>query len=140
MSVIMHKFQLPDFRRIQPFQQGAYIIVLITIVSLACFIFGQKGLNVWTFILMPLILFCFYNPILALFQQKLLQYYIQSIITFIGLLMYAYISGNFISEISYSSNQELLVLTIVIIVFFVMLHIACIFIKGIINFLNEIDK
>ena len=89
---------------------------------------------------MPLILFCFYNPILALFQQKLLQYYIQSIITFIGLLMYAYISGNFISEISYSSNQELLVLTIVIIVFFVMLHIACIFIKGIINFLNEIDK
>lgn len=135
----MKKIKIPDFRTFNPIKQGAFILLFITLISISCFIIGQKSMLVWTLIMLPLILFCLYNPILGLFQQKMLQYYFQSVLTFLILLMYAYISGSFISEFPYLPSRELHILTFAVIVFYLVLHISCLLFRGILFILNDID-
>lgn len=134
------KKYLPDFKEIGPLQQGAFVILLITIVSLCCLLFHQKNMQAWNLILSPIFLFCFYNPIIGAFQQKLLQYFATSILTFILLAMYIYVSGNFVSDFSYKESDELHIITILVIAFYFMFNLLCLLFRGILFLLNEIDN
>lgn len=134
------KKSLPDFKKIGPFQQGAFVMLLITIVSLGCLLFHQKSMLAWNLILSPIFLFCFYNPIIGAFQQKMLQYFAASILTFILLAMYIYISGNFVSDFSYRQSDELHIITVLVVTFYFMFNLLCLLFRGILFMLNEIDN
>ncbi len=134
------KKSLPDFKNISPFQQGAFILVLVTILSLGCLLFRQKNMVAWNLVLSPVFLFCFYNPIIGAFQQKLLQYSASSILTFILLNMYIYISGNFVSDFSYRDSDELHFITILVITFYFMFNMLCLLFRGILYMLDEVDN
>ena len=134
------KKSLPDFKKIGPFQQGAFVILLITFVSIGCLVFHQKSMFAWDLILSPIFLFCFYNPIIGAFQQKLLQYIGFSLLTFVLLIMYIYISGNFVSDLSYKETGELHFITVLVITFYFMFNMLCLLFRGILYMLEEIDN
>jgi len=136
----MIKKYLPDFRNISPVKQGTLIIVLITALSLGCLITRQNSMLAWNLISSPIFLFCFYNPILGSFHQKPLQYLGLSTAVFFVLLMYIYISGNFVSVHSYQQSQELHAMTLLTVLFYFMFQLICVLFKGILYMLEEIDR
>lgn len=87
------KKYLPDLKNTGPLQQGVFIMLLITALSLGCLLFRPQGMFAWNLISSPLLLFCFYNPIIGAFRQKPLRYFGISALVFILLGMYIYISG-----------------------------------------------
>ena len=87
-----------------------------------------------------LFLFCFYNPVIGAFQQKLLQYTGFSVLTFILLSMYIYISGNFVSDFSYSKSDELHIMTVLVVLFYLLLNLLCLLFRGILYMLEQIDN
>lgn len=134
------KIALPDFKKTSPLQQGIVIMLLITLLTLGCMLFQLKSMLAWNLILSPLFLFCFYNPIIGAFQQKLLQYTGFSILTFILLAMYIYISGNFVSDFSYRQSDELHIMTLLVVLFYILLNFLCLLFRGILYMLEQIDN
>ncbi len=134
------KKHLPDLKNTGPLQQGIIIMLLITLLSLSCLLFHQSGMFAWNLILSPVFLFCFYNPIIGAFQQKPLRYFGTSVLIFTLLTMYVYISGNFISDFMYKDSNELQMMTILVITFFLLFNLICLLFRGILNLLHEIDN
>ena len=134
------KTALPDFKKTNPLQQGIVIMLLITLMTLVCWLFQLKSMFAWNLILSPLFLFCFYNPVIGAFQQKLLQYTGLSVLTFILLAMYIYISGNFVSDFSYRQSDELHIMTALVVLFYLLLNLLCLLFRGILYMLEQIDN
>ncbi|MFN8261723.1 MAG: hypothetical protein U0X41_12365 [Chitinophagales bacterium] len=134
------KKYLPDLKNTGPLQQGVFIMLLITALSLGCLLFRPQGMFAWNLISSPLLLFCFYNPIIGAFRQKPLRYFGISALVFILLGMYIYISGNFISDFNYQDSGELQMMTLLIITFFLLFNLICLLFRGILNLLHEIDR
>lgn len=114
--------------------------MLITLISLGCLIFHQKTMFAWNLILSPAFLFCFYNPIIGAFHQKPLRYFGFSVLNFALVLMFIYISGNFVSDFSYKQSDELHFITALVITFFVLFNMLCLLFRGILYMLHEIDN
>ena len=129
-----------NYQKLNPLRQGIFTLLLITLVSVICLVVGQKNIQAWNMILSPIFLFCFYNPIIGAFQQKLLQYVGISILVFIFLLFYIYISGNFVSDFSYQQTDELHTITALVILFYFMFNLLCLLFRGILFMLKEIDN
>ena len=140
ISVKKMKTALPDFKKTNPLQQGIVIMLLITLMTLVCWLFQLKSMFAWNLILSPLFLFCFYNPVIGAFQQKLLQYTGFSVLTFILLAMYIYISGNFVSDFSYRQSDELHIMTALVVLFYLLLNLLCLLFRGISYMLEQIDN
>ena len=140
ISVKKMKTALPDFKKTSPLQQGIVIMLLITLMTLVCWLFQLKSMFAWNLILSPLFLFCFYNPVIGAFQQKLLQYTGFSVLTFILLAMYIYISGNFVSDFSYRQSDELHIMTALVVLFYLLLNLLCLLFRGILYMLEQIDN
>jgi len=140
ISVKKMKTALPDFKKTSPLQQGIVIMLLITLLTLVCWLFQLKSMFAWNLILSPLFLFCFYNPVIGAFQQKLLQYTGFSVLTFILLAMYIYISGNFVSDFSYRQSDELHIMTALVVLFYLLLNLLCLLFRGILYMLEQIDN
>lgn len=136
----MPLFPKPDIKNLTPFQQGVIIILLVTVISLLCLLFGQKSMQAWNMIIAPLFLFCVYNPILGAFQQKLLHYTGASVLAFIIISIYIYISGNFVSEFSFKQSGELHLIFILAVLFFFLLNLLCLLFRGILYLLEQIDN
>lgn len=134
------KKYLPDLKNTGPLQQGVFIMLLITALSLGCLLFRPQGMFAWNLISSPLLLFCFYNPIIGAFRQKPLRYFGISALVFILLGMYIYISWNFISDFNYQDSGELQMMTLLIITFFLLFNLICLLFRGILNLLHEIDR
>ncbi len=134
------KKYLPDLKNTGPLQQGVFVMLLITALSLGCLLFRPQGMFAWNLISSPLLLFCFYNPIIGAFRQKPLRYFGISALVFILLGMYIYISGNFISDFNYQDSGELQMMTLLIITFFLLFNLICLLFRGILNLLHEIDR
>ncbi len=140
ISVKKMKTALPDFKKTNPLQQGIVIMLLITLMTLVCWLFQLTSMFAWNLILSPLFLFCFYNPVIGAFQQKLLQYTGFSVLTFILLAMYIYISGNFVSDFSYRQSDELHIMTALVVLFYLLLNLLCLLFRGILYMLEQIDN
>ncbi|MDB5226476.1 MAG: hypothetical protein JWN78_669 [Bacteroidota bacterium] len=91
-------------------------------------------------ILSPIFFFIFYNPIIGVFQQKLLQYFTLSMIAFFSLVTYIYISGNFVSGSSFMQLEELHWMTKAVAIFYFMLNLICLLFRGIIYMLEQLDE
>ncbi len=140
ISIKKMKTALPDFKKTNPLQQGIVIMLLITLMTLVCWLFQLKSMFAWNLILSPLFLFCFYNPVIGAFQQKLLQYTGFSVLMFILLAMYIYISGNFVSDFSYKQSDELHIMTALVVLFYLLLNLLCLLFRGILYMLEQIDN
>jgi hypothetical protein len=134
------KKYIPDIKSISPVHQGLFIVSIITLVSLFCLISGQKSMTAWNLIISPVLLFCFYNPAIGIFQQKLLQYAVTSFFILLTIAVYAYISGNFVSDISFQQSGELHYIAGLIILFYMLLYFLCLVFKSILFLLTEIDN
>ena len=129
-----------NYQKLTPIRQGFFTLILITVVSLVCLVIGQKSVLAWNLIFSPIFLFCFYNPIIGAFQQKLLQYIGTSIVVFILLSAYIYFSGNFVSDFSYRQTDELHTITVLVVLFYFLFTILCLLFRGILFLLQEIDN
>ena len=138
-SEMFKKFEF-NHQKLSPLRQGAFTLLLITIVSIFCLVTGQKSVLAWNMIFSPIFLFCFYNPIIGAFQQKLLQYIGISVIVFILLSGYIYFSGNFVSDLSYRQTNELHTITILVVLFYFLFTLLCLLFRGILFILKEIDN
>jgi len=136
----MSAFLKPDIKNLSPFQQGIVILLLVTLISFLCLLFGQRSMQAWNMIVAPLFLFCFYNPILGAFQQKLLRYIGSSVLTFFFIAIYIYISGNFVSDFSFRQSGELHLIFILVVLFFFLLNLLCLLFRGILYMLEQIDQ
>ncbi len=134
------KKYLPDIKNINPVQQGLFIVLMITLASLSCLVLNQKSMTAWNLIISPILLFCFYNPVIGIFQQKLLQYAVSSFFILLTIAVFTYISGNFVSDFSFQQSGELHYIAGLIILFYVLLYFLCLVFKGILSLLNEIDN
>ncbi len=129
-----------DYKNLSPFQQGMLSALLVTFISLFCLVFHQNSMQAWDMLLTPILLLCFYNPILGAFQQKPLQYFGISVLVFISIAAYIYISGNFVSTISYKQSGELHLFAVLIVVFYFLLNLLTLLFRGILYLLKHIDE
>lgn len=129
-----------DYKNLSPFQQGIMSALLVTLISIVCLVFHQNSMQVWNMLLTPILLFCFYNPVLGVFQQKPLQYFGFSLLVFISIAAYIYISGNFISTFPYKQTVELHLFTALIVVFYMLLYLLTMVFRGILYLLKSIDE
>ncbi|HOY40282.1 MAG TPA: hypothetical protein PLX60_00385 [Chitinophagales bacterium] len=134
------KKYLPDIKNINPVQQGLFIVLMITLASLSCLVFNQKSMTAWNLIISPILLYCFYNPVIGIFQQKLLQYAVSSFFILLTIAVFTCISGNIVSDFSFKQVSELHYIAGLILLFYVLLYFLCLVFKGILSLLNEIDN
>jgi hypothetical protein len=90
--------------------------------------------------LSPMFLFCCYNPIIGAFQPNWPRYAGLSLLTFIVLSMYIYISGNFISDVPYSDSDEMHRFTALIVIFYFLVNVLCLMFRGVLFLLEHIDE
>ena len=136
----MPRHPLFDIMSFNPLKQGAFTMLLITLVSLLCFLFHIRSMQAWNMILSPIFLFSSYNPIIGAFQQKWGRYLAVSALVFVVLAMYIYISGNFVSQYSYRESDELHRFTALAIIFYFLLNLVCIMFRGVLYMLETIDE
>lgn len=129
-----------DYKNLNPFQQGIFAALLVTFIALFCLIFHQNSMQAWDMLLTPILLFCFYNPILGAFQQKPLRYFGLSVFVFISIAVYIYLTGNFISSFSYQQTGELHLFAVLIVVFYFLLNLLTLLFRGILYLLKHIDE
>ena len=134
------KKYLPDIKNINPVQQGLFIVLMITLASLSCLVLNQKSMTAWNLIISPILLFCSYNPVIGIFQQKLLQYAVSSFFILLTIAVFTCISGNIVSDFSFKQVSELHYIAGLILLFYVLLYFLCLVFKGILSLLNEIDS
>ncbi len=134
------KKYLPDIKNINPVQQGLFIVLMITLASLSCLVLNQKSMTAWNLIISPILLYCFYNPVIGIFQQKLLQYAVSSFFILLTIAVFTCISGNIVSDFSFKQVSELHYIAGLILLFYVLLYFLCLVFKGILSLLNEIDN
>jgi hypothetical protein len=128
-----------DIRKIGPFRQGGLAMILVTIVTLFCFFFKIKTMQSWNMIFSPIFLYCCYNPILGAFREKWLPYIAYSILVFLVLAMYIYVSGNFVSDFSYRHSDELHRMTVLAVIFYFLLNLLCLMFRGVLYLLETMD-
>ncbi|MBK9328712.1 MAG: hypothetical protein IPM95_05190 [Sphingobacteriales bacterium] len=128
-----------DCVNLSPFQQGMLSALLVTLISIVCLVFHQDSMLAWDMLISPILLFCFYNPVLGAFQQKPLQYFTKSTLIFISIAFYILFSGNFISVFSYKQSGELHLFTALIIIFYLLMHLLTLIFRGILYLLTQID-
>ena len=129
-----------DYKNLSPFQQGMMSALLVTLIGMFCLLFHQHSMRAWNMLFIPILLFCFYNPILGVFQQKPLQYFGCSLLVLISIAAYIYLSGNFISTFPYKQTGELHLFTALIFVFYMLLNLLTLVFRGILFLLKSIDE
>jgi len=136
----MAKNSFSFIKNLSPLKQGGVTLILLALIAVSCMALGQKSVLAWSFLLLPMSFFCVYNPILSIFQQKIVAYEIISFLLFFVLLASLYFIGNAISSISFSQSTEVRAMTGVALIFFFVFHTACQIFRGVLFFLNEIDR
>lgn len=129
-----------SYKNTNPIQQGIFCIVLVTIISIICLVCRIKSIQSWNMILSPIFLFCFYNPIIGVFKQKMFQYAAISTIVLVILAFFIYLAGSFVSELSYAKVEELHKITALVFLFYFLLYTISIVFRAVLYLLNEVDK
>ncbi len=127
-------------KNLSPINQGIVTLILIVLIAVGCIAFKQKSVLVWSFLLIPISFFCVYNPIISIFQKKIILYEAISFLLFFVLMASFYFVGNMISSISFTQSTEVRAMTGVALIFFFVFHTACQIFRGVLFFLNEIDR
>ncbi|MCB0507423.1 MAG: hypothetical protein R2739_00180 [Chitinophagales bacterium] len=135
-------FKKSDFhyKNIQPLQQGIVVCTLLILIALTCFIVGKKDIIAWNFLAGPIMLYCVFNPLMGAFRENRLPYFGKSVLVFLGILTLVYVLGNAISVVSYHSNSELHIITIILFIFYFMFNFLCTVFRAALRFFEEIDN
>lgn len=136
----MAKNSFSFIKNLSPLKQGGVTLILLALIAVSCMALGQKSVLAWSFLLLPISFFCVYNPILSIFQQKIVIYEIISFLLFFVLLASLYFIGNAISSISFSQSTEVRAMTGVAFIFFFIFHAVCQIFRAVLHLLNEIDQ
>lgn len=128
-----------NIKNLHPLYQGIFIFILISTISISCYLLNIESIHVWNLLISPLFLYCCYNPIIGAFHQKQLQYFIISTIIFVLLGYYIYVSGNYLSTVSFNSALELQSMTALVVLFYILVQVLCLLFRGILFLIDEID-
>ena len=143
VCMIAATMKLPSFdiKNFGPLKQGALCMLLVTLFSLGSWILHVKSIQSWSIILSPIFIYSVYNPIIGAFREKKPWTYVAwSLLMFIVLGMYIYISGTFVSDISYRESDELHRFTALAIIFYFLVNILCLMFRGVIYMLEHMDE
>jgi hypothetical protein len=137
----MAKLTFLGFKDLDPMQQAIVCAALISLLSIGCLLFGERSILAWSILISPVILYTFINPIRGIFTEKnRLRYIGISVLCFVGLGFFDYAAGSIVSEVKYSESRELILFTFLIALFYFMCYFLSFVFKGILNFLEDIDK
>ena len=137
----MPKITFFGLKDLNPVQQAFMCAILIGIFSLGCLLFQEHSIMSWNILISPVILFTIMNPLMGIFIDKNRIHYIAiSLFCFILLGLIAYLAGCMVSTIKYAESRELILFTFLISLFYCMIYFISFIFKGVVGFLESIDK
>ncbi len=128
-----------QIKLLDPFKQAIIILLLSTVISLTCYVLKINKSNSWGILIMPIFLFCFYNPFFSLVYEKRMQYIFKSIFAYIIIWIWIILLGCWINETSFKKVEQLPIILISVTLFYFILVMLSFVFKGIWAFLNQVD-
>ena len=137
----MPKLTFLGLKDLKPAQQALVSAALIGIFGIACILAGVRDMLAWNILTAPVILYAFMNPVMGIFVRTAqLRYVATSVICFFGLGAFAYVAGSLVSLMAYSAAPELLMITILIVLFYFLSYLLSFLFKGVLGLLEDVDK
>ena len=137
----MPKLTFLGLKDLNPPQQALVCAMLIGIFALGCIVLGLHSMQAWNFLTAPVILFTIMNPIMGIFSEKNRWAYIGwSVRCFIGLALFSYAAGSLVSTFKFSQSRELILFAFLIFIFYFMIYSLTFIFKGVLGFLEDLDK
>lgn len=129
-----------DYRNMHPFTQGIIAMSGSIFIALICLMCQRKGMLVWNLLTAPVLFYCIYNPVLGILRhEKKLRYTGFSVLTLVLIFMFTLFTGNLLSIYSYAESIELHSITVLLVLFFLLLHFLSFVYQQILLFLKQLD-
>lgn len=138
--IIMSDKTVQYLSNFTPLKQGLFTLILVTLISIGCFVFAKPNKTEFGLILSPMFLYCFFNPFLGALSKKIGKYILQSIAVFLGLGIYIILLGQFVTHTKFSTLEELQSITILIFVLYFLVNFLGFIFRGLLSALDFIDK
>lgn len=137
----MPKLTFLGLKDLQPPQQALVSAALIGLFAIACLLAGVRDMLAWNILIAPVILYAFMNPVMSIFvRTRQLRYVGISILCYFGLGAFAYAAGSLVSTTAYSAAPELLLMTILVVLFYFLSYLLAFLFKGVLAMLEEVDN
>lgn len=122
-----------------PIYQGIVSCILILMISFFCYILKIKEINSWGILLSPAFLFCFYNPFLGIIHTSRIKYILKSFVMLIIIWLLIILVGCWMNNTNLKSVEQLHIIILANLLFYIMLVILSFVFSGILSFLKNVN-